>query len=134
MRESIPHRSRFCFDGFEDAALLSFGWKVINRKVHINLVGRETAHKKPPCEWCGHRLATRHILNGECGHIREVQGHYYEAVLRAPHLKQAICNELVHVCDFLPDVIFDGLLDVQKEIRDLREQVRDCNHGIVAEE
>ena len=77
-------------------AILSFGWKVVNRKVHANMVGGAAAHGKRPCEWCGHRLTTRHILNGECGHIREIQGHY-EALLRAPHLKQAIRNELTHV-------------------------------------
>ena len=35
---------------------------------------------------------------------------------------------------FLPDVVFDSLLDVQKEIRDLREKVLDWNLGIISEE
>ena len=60
------------------------------------MVGGAAAHGKQPYKWCEYRLTTLYILNRECGHIREVQGHY-KALLRAPHLKQAICNELTHV-------------------------------------
>ena len=78
-------------------AILSFGWKEVHQKVHVGIVGwKGKVDEKRPCEWCGHRLSTRHIFKGDCKHVREVHGHY-EALLTAPHSKRTIRNELLHV-------------------------------------
>jgi hypothetical protein len=40
-------------------AIISFGWKLLNRKAHISFTN-------DPCSFCGSRLSTKHILDGKC--------------------------------------------------------------------
>ena len=128
------------------AAIIFFGWKVVNRKIHADLVGRNNNNDKPRCSWCGHRLTTRHILNilnGECGRLRDIHGHY-ERLLQAPHNRQTIREELVQVwsvwkawCRMVHDnlernsdtfvTLYREILSTNKVVRNKRPLIKICS-------
>ena len=59
------------------AAVLSFAWKLANRKIHIT-------YKATQCSFCLESLTTGHILNGECKGIDISKGNY-NALFTPPH-------------------------------------------------
>jgi len=115
------------------AAIISFGW-------------RNNNYDKPRCSWCGHRLTTRHILNilnGECGRLRDIHGHY-ERLLQAPHNRQTIREELVQVwsvwkawCRMVHDnlernsdtfvTLYREILSTNKVVRNKRPLIKICS-------
>ena len=54
--------------------VLSFGWRVGNRKVHVAMVGGGTGKEdEKECPWCKETLTTLHILDGQCRKLKRIQ-------------------------------------------------------------
>jgi hypothetical protein len=51
------------------AAVMSFAWRLANRKVHATIEERD-------CPFCQERLTTKHLLNGDCTALNLPKGHY----------------------------------------------------------
>jgi hypothetical protein len=73
--------------------ILSFAWKVINRKLHVNLIGRGSEF----CPWCGEKLHTQHIINGECPALTPVHGHYKNFLDNRGKRKEQTQTHLIHL-------------------------------------
>lgn len=69
------------------APVLSFAWKLANRKVH-------TSYEVTRCPFCTDNLTTKHILNGDCEALNIPKG-AYEAVFTPPHTEMEMEPKLI---------------------------------------